>query len=98
MPFFSKPTRSAQLIVLIKINDNSTGILAAEVLYNPAFFTTKLSILLFKPHFSWPKFKVILWLVGTFVSFTAAAVNIFQCVSVEAVWTPAIRPYASTLR
>ena len=70
--------------------------MAAEVLYNPAIFTTKLSILLlYHRIFPGPRFKLILWLVGAFVlaySFTAAAVNIFQCVPVEALWNPAIKP------
>ena len=73
----------------------SQGILAAEILYNPAIFTTKLSILLFYYRiFPGPRFKVILWLVGAFVlaySIAAAAVNLFQCVPVESVWNPAIK-------
>ena len=87
---------SVDVCNLILLLISRKGILAAEVLYNPSIFTTKLSvILLYHRMFPSSRFKILLWCVGAFVgmySFTAAMVNIFQCVPVDADWNPTIKP------
>lgn len=71
-------------------------ILAAEILYNPAIATTKLSIiLLYRRLFPVRKFIIILWCVFAFVaaySTTAAMVNLLQCLPIGADWDPKITP------
>ncbi|KAF2867684.1 hypothetical protein BDV95DRAFT_646623 [Massariosphaeria phaeospora] len=66
--------------------------LAAQILYNPAIFFTKLSIL-FLYHRIFPSrtFTRVLWGVGAFIlaySITSAMVNLLQCVPIAANWNP----------
>jgi hypothetical protein len=66
--------------------------LAAMILYNPAIFFTKLSILLFyRRVFPSRNFHRILWAVGAFIlaySITSSMVNLLQCLPIEANWNP----------
>ena len=70
--------------------------LAAEILYNPAIATTKLSIILFyRRLFPVRTFVIVLWCVFAFVaaySTTAALVNLLQCLPIGADWDPNITP------
>jgi hypothetical protein len=71
---------------------HSQTTLAAMILYNPAIFFTKLSILLLY-HRIFPSkiFHRILWAVGTFIlaySITSSLVNLLQCLPIEANWNP----------
>ncbi|KAF2676841.1 hypothetical protein K458DRAFT_320974 [Lentithecium fluviatile CBS 122367] len=66
--------------------------LAAEILYNPAIFFTKLSILLlYRRIFPSKTFNRILWGVGTFIlayTITSSTVNLLQCIPIAANWDP----------
>ena len=79
-----------------QITNSTQSLLATEILYNPAIFTTKLSILfLYRRIFPVRKFVVVLWLVGAFVaaySLTASLVNLLQCLPVNAMWNPRVKP------
>jgi len=72
------------------------GILAAEILYNPAILATKISILLlYKRIFPVRRFIITLYITGAFVaaySLTAAMVNLLQCLPINADWNPAVKP------
>ncbi len=84
---------------LIRVTNFSAfekALLASEILYLPAIFSTKLSILLlYKRLFPVRPFVVVLYITGAFVaaySLTAAMVNLLQCLPVNSVWNPAVKP------
>jgi hypothetical protein len=62
------------------------------ILYNPAIFFSKLSILLlYHRIFPSKTFTRILWAVGAFIlayTITSSMVNLLQCVPIEANWNP----------
>lgn len=68
--------------------------LAAEILYNPAIFFTKLAILLFYHRiFPGKIFTRILWGIGAFIlayTITSSMVNLLQCVPISANWDPTV--------
>ncbi len=84
------------LILVTNFSAFGKGLLAAEILYNPAIFSTKLSILLlYKRIFPVRPFVVILYITGAFVaaySLTAAMVNLLQCLPINSVWNPSVKP------
>lgn len=77
------------LILVTNFSAFGKVLLAAEILYNPAIFATKLSILLlYKRIFPVRPFVVILYITGAFVaaySLTAAMINLLQCLLINSV-------------
>ncbi|KAI1394477.1 uncharacterized protein F4822DRAFT_388309 [Hypoxylon trugodes] len=75
--------------------------IAAGVIYNPALFCTKISILLlYYRVFPSRRFKWVCIGVGIFVaaySITAIMTNIFQCVPVKSNWDPTVTPHCINL-
>ena len=83
------------LILITSFPAFGKGALAAEILYNPAIFSTKLSILLlYKRLFPIRRFVILLYLTGAFVAayrLSAAMVNLLQCLPINGVWDPAVK-------
>ncbi|CAI6336782.1 unnamed protein product [Periconia digitata] len=83
--------------ILLKPENAVTSVkvtLAAMMLYNPAIFFTKLSILFFYyTLFPSVTFRRVLWGVGVFIlcySITSSFVNLLQCVPIAANWDPVL--------